>query len=169
VCIFTDADLPFDMEAFEYAYGLLCRGDIDIVIGDRYLPDSRYSEFLSLKRRIASIVFSLWVRLFIAGGLFDTQCGLKGFTRRIAPKLFTACKLKRFGGDVEVLYLALKLNLTVRRIPVRLHRSGKTSVRLLRDGVPTIAAVATIPFNWYLGLYRDSDLESLRTKPYWNN
>ena len=80
VCrIFTDADLPYDLDALPYMERLISTMGFHLVIGDRVLPGSRYRELLPFLRLQASRCFSTASRLLVTGELFDTQCGLKGF------------------------------------------------------------------------------------------
>jgi isorenieratene synthase len=50
--------------------------------------------------------FNLMVRLAAMGGIRDTQCGFKLFTRRAAHDLFARAVVDGFAFDVEVLWLA---------------------------------------------------------------
>ena len=88
-----------------------------MVIGDRTFPQSRYETELSFGRRMASAVFSRITNVIVTGGFFDTQCGLKGFRGDVADALFGLQTVNRFAFDVELIYLALKNGLEIKRIP----------------------------------------------------
>mgnify|MGYP001816570742 CR=1 FL=1 len=74
--IFTDADLPFDIEAIPYIAELVNERGFHVVVGDRTLPESCSATETRLSRRLSSRVFSFCVRMLVTGGLFDSQCGL---------------------------------------------------------------------------------------------
>ncbi|KAL1503449.1 hypothetical protein AB1Y20_011936 [Prymnesium parvum] len=53
-----------------------------------------------------------------AGAPQDTQCGFKLLTRHAARECFSRLHLQRWAYDVELLYVALQLGLTVTSVPV---------------------------------------------------
>ncbi len=54
------------------------------------------------------------------------------------PQLFPLVTDDGFAGDVELLYIALKYNLAIRRIPVRLLRTGPTTVSVVAHSLPML-------------------------------
>ncbi len=159
--IFTDADLPYDLQAIPMAVDLISRKGFHVVTGDRSLKGSNYFEQLSLLRYVATKVFSGLVRLLVAGEMFDTQCGFKAFRGDIAAELFSLLKSEDFVFDVELLYVALKYNMAIRRIPVRYRPSTQSTMRPLVDGLKMLFKLPLFPLNWTLGRYQSSKLEQL--------
>jgi len=82
--VFTDADLPYDLEAVPYIADLVNGRAWDIVVGDRALPESVSLSDSRVARKFSSRIFSYCVRMLVTGGLFDTQCGIKGFRDEVA-------------------------------------------------------------------------------------
>jgi len=159
--VFTDVDVPYGTEcirAVEYYVG---RRGFHVVIGDRSLPDSRYVEDLPLLRRLSSQAFTFVIGRVITGGFFDTQCGPKGFRADVAERLFATATVDRFAFDVEVVYLALKYKLDVKRVVVRLERNEESSVRVWRDAPRMMLDVGRILLNQYRGRYRASALHDI--------
>ncbi len=165
--IFTDADLPFDLDAVPYMARLVIDRGFHIVTGDRTLVGSDYRPHVSRRRDTASVAFSFLVRMLVTGGLFDTQCGLKAFRSDVADALFPLLGENGFAGDVELLYLALKYNLEIKRVPVRLRRSGPTTVHLGLDSLPMLARIASLRRAWNSGRYRSPALERIAGQAYW--
>lgn len=161
VRIFTDVDLPYGTTPIMVVENLIRRRGFHVVIGDRTFPQSRYETELSLGRRIASGVFSYITAMVVTGGFFDTQCGLKGFRGDVAEALFGLQRVERFAFDVELIYLALKYGLEIKRIPVMLETKAKSSVRIGRDSVQTLFDVGRIKINQMRGLYTNAHLASL--------
>ena len=152
--IYTDADIPYGGEAIERVLWYLDHKEFHVVAGDRTLEGASYSHRVSLLRRAGSRVMSFLVGRFFAGGWFDTQCGIKGFRDYVAEDLFGVSRINRFAIDVEILYLALKRNYDIKRLPVSLEFQGGTSVRPLRDGLQIMVDIARIRNNQLLGRYR---------------
>ncbi|MFP4055488.1 MAG: glycosyltransferase [Candidatus Brocadiia bacterium] len=165
--VFTDADVPFDHAAITYIEHLVNERGFHLVIGDRTLPDSRYREELPALRRLTMWLFRQAVRLLVTGGVPDSQCGLKGFRADVAEALFPLLTDSGFGGDVELLYIALKYNLEIRRIPVRLLRQGESTVRPLRHSWAMLGTLARLRRNWKSGAYTSQALAAIASQRYW--
>jgi glycosyltransferase involved in cell wall biosynthesis len=165
--IFTDADLPYDLEALPYIVSLVNRRGYHLVVGDRTLADSDCHLDLPLPRRIATSWFRFVVRVLVTGGLHDTQCGLKGVRGDVAVALFPLLSCDGFAGDVELLYVALKYNLEIRRIPVRLRREAPSTVRLLSNAPAMLRSIARLRSNWMTQRYRSETLLELAAQRYW--
>jgi len=165
--IFTDADLPYDLEALPYVVSLVNERGFHVVVGDRSLTDSIYGERLTRSRAAASRAFSLLVRLVVTGGLFDTQCGLKGFRGDVAAALFPLLTVDGFAGDVEVLYVALKYNLAIRRIPVRLGRQEASTIRFGAHAPAMLLDALRLRGKWDRGLYASGALRAIAAQNYW--
>ena len=82
--VFTDADLPYDLEAVPYIVNLIEEGSFDIVVGDRTLPESVSLSDSRVSRKLSSSIFIYFVRMLVNVGLFDSQCGIKGFRSDVA-------------------------------------------------------------------------------------
>jgi glycosyltransferase involved in cell wall biosynthesis len=166
-CLFTDVDLPYDLQALPYAYRLIVQHGIHAVVGDRTLPDSEYMADVHLVRRVLSLIFSRIVTLLVIGGIFDSQCGLKAFSRPLATTLFPLLRTEGFAFDVEIFYLLLKNNIMIRRIPVRLRNHGKSSVSVVGHGPGMMFSVFKILLDFRRGAYRSEALRCLENTRYW--
>jgi dolichyl-phosphate beta-glucosyltransferase len=165
--VFTDADLPYDLEAVPYIVDLVNGRSFDIVVGDRALPESVSLTNSRPARKLSSRAFSFFVRMLVTGGLFDSQCGLKGFRGDVADALFPLLTDSGFSGDVELLYIALKHNLSIRRIPVRLQRASPSTVRLRFHSLPMLGRILKLRRNWNAGRYESEALSRIGSQPYW--
>jgi dolichyl-phosphate beta-glucosyltransferase len=164
--VFTDADLPYELEVLPYIERLVNTRGFHVVTGDRTLPGSECRVRPPLLRAAASSAFSFFVRLLVTGGLFDTQCGLKGFRADVADALFPLLLDEGFSGDVELLYVALKYNLEIKRIPVRLRQSGSSTIRLGRDAARMLVRIGGLRRNWIRGRYASKALEGIAAPDY---
>lgn len=153
-CLYTDVDIPFYFESIDLFLRYLDFKEFDVVIGDRTLPESEYFKKISFLRNIGSNVFSFIAGRFVAGGLFDTQCGLKGFRHEIAFDLFSHGRINGFAFDIELLYIALKRNYDIKRLPVRLRSNEGSSVKLFRHGTRMFFDLLHIRWNQLIGKYK---------------
>ena len=134
VCLFTDADVPFQFESIEHFFETLRYGEYEMAIGDRTLQGSSYFSSVPFHRRIASALWRMVLGRRISRSFPDSQCGLKAFRGSVARELFPQLSVRGFAFDVEILFFALAWGLSVKRLPVRFRQSGETSVRLLFHG-----------------------------------
>ena len=165
--VFTDADLPYDLEAVPYVANLVNQRGFDVVVGDRALPESVSLSDSRVARKLSSRIFSYFVRMLVTGGLFDSQCGIKGFRGEVADALFPLVTDNGFSGDVELLYIALKHNLSIRRIPVRLQRASPSTVRLRFHSLPMLGRILRLRNNWHTGRYESETLSRIASQAYW--
>ena len=90
----VDADLPYSAGAFDRSLPMLIEGGCDAVIGARDLPDSQVDPSyprhrIYMGRAFSHIVgraFSHIVNRVLPLGIFDTQCGFKGFRGEVVEE-----------------------------------------------------------------------------------
>lgn len=162
--IATDADLPFELSVIPVTIEYVVNRRYHLVVGDRTLAASRYAIDIGWKRRMASFVFSQFAGKLVTGGFFDTQCGFKGFRDDVAQLLFSNAIIDRFAFDVEVIYLALKYRLDIKRVPVVLRNNQSSSVRLARDSARMLVDVFRIKAHQMSGRYDNDALRELLSR-----
>lgn len=152
--IFTDADIPFEFEAIENFLHYIKDKEFDIAIGDRRLPESNYFSKIKGARKVGSNIFTFFVGRFITTGFSDTQCGIKGFKGEVADDLFSVARLNGFAFDVEILYIALKRNYDIKRLPVHFRSNhDDSSVSLMRHAPGMLMDLFRIKWNHLRGNY----------------
>ena len=155
--VFTDVDIPFNYEDLDNFIHYLDDKEFHVVVGDRTLPDSVYFTEISRIRKIGSNVFSFIVGRFVVGGHFDTQCGMKGFRKEVAKDIFTLTRIPSFAFDVEVLYISLKRNYDIKRLPVVLRKQEGSSVKVIQHGLGMIIDLFKIKINQLRGKYESKN------------
>ena len=151
--LFTDADIPYAYDAIEQFLQYLDFKEFHMVIGDRTLAGSKYHEGVPYARGIGSRLYRFIVGRVVVTGMMDTQCGIKGFRAKVAQDLFSVTKIDRFATDVELLYIAMKRNYDIKRLPVQLRSWGKSQLKPLRDGSQMLIDLLRILINFYRGKY----------------
>jgi glycosyltransferase involved in cell wall biosynthesis len=135
--VFTDADLSYSP-----AQVLRVRDGIEVgwdaVVGSRVHPEASPLVPAGLVRQVSGRVFNLFTRLVLRGTFGDTQCGLKGFHRDTAQKLFGLARIDGFAFDVEILWLCQRFDVPVLEVPVELASGEGSTVRLPAEAVNMI-------------------------------
>jgi dolichyl-phosphate beta-glucosyltransferase len=120
-----DADMAIDTEGLSNFVTAL--HDVAIAPGSRAIEGSIvYDSWL---RTIAGRAFNSLVRHYAQTTLRDTQCGCKAFQRGPARILALLSMIDGFAFDVEMIYLANQLGLSMQPIPVTWHDVEGSSVR----------------------------------------
>lgn len=149
---FMDADLPYDLAAVDVFMTAL-RSKYDLAIGSRHMQGSKIRGVPAL-RYLSGQVFSLLVALLMFPGIRDTQCGLKGFRAEAARQIFKRVRIRKFGFDVEALFIARKRKYAILPIPVQMTGFRPDSrVRLLLDSSRMFADLFSIRWNDLRGKY----------------
>jgi dolichyl-phosphate beta-glucosyltransferase len=99
--IFSDADLSVPIDDMEKLLRPL-RAGAGVAIASRGLRDSQVELHQPWYRETMGKIFNRLVRIFVLGGVHDTQCGFKAFTAEVADRVFPMLQTRGFGFDVEV-------------------------------------------------------------------
>lgn len=156
--VIVDADLAYGEESIRRAVDALERADI--VIGNRRHRDSTYTVPVQLfgflyRRHALGLVFNLVVRTVLGLHERDTQCGLKAFRGPAFTDVMTRLRTRGFAFDLDVLLRARALGCRIEEIPVDVRiDSGRSSVRLARDGATALTEVAALALHRLRGRYR---------------
>ena len=153
--IFTDADIPYELDAIGTMLRYLDFKEFQLVIGDRNLKGSSYLTEIPELRKLTSVFFTRFVGTIVTANFFDTQCGLKGFRGDVADFIFKHARINGFAFDVELLYIALKQNFEIKRIPVRLSNQEKSTVRVFKHGITMFFDLFKIKINNVKGYYKE--------------
>ncbi len=152
--IFTDADIPYDPQVIGTFLNYLDVKEFHMVVGDRTIGETDYYKKVKTMRSWASRVFAFIVGRFIAGGMFDTQCGIKGFRAEVAEDIFSVARINGFAFDVETFYIALKRNYDIKRLPVSLRSQDGKTVNVIKNSILMLLDIPKIVFNYYNNKYQ---------------
>ena len=131
VVLCTDADLAYGVDVFAVILDRFRAGDAGLVIGSRRLGGEGYKNYPPL-RILMSKCFGLLSHM-ISGLPYDTQCGIKGYRREAAERIFSRCTTDGFSFDFEVLMRADRLGLKVEQIPVSVVNFRESKVNVVKD------------------------------------
>ena len=141
--LFTDADLSAPIEELEKLAAAVTRENADGAIGSRGLDRSLIGVHQPAFRENAGKFFNTVMRLATRLPYKDTQCGFKLFRQDAAERIFRRQQLERFGFDVEILYIARKLNYKIVEVPVRWNHVDGSKVGMAQgiDGFVDVLRV----------------------------
>lgn len=157
-----DTDLATPIEMLPVFLDQMSNG-YDVVIGSRQIEGARRFHEPAY-RHVMGRVFNKAVKLLAVGGFQDTQCGFKCFRGEVADHLFRRQRVKGWGFDVEILYLASKREMRVLEIPVDWYHQEASKVRAGIDSVTMLRDVALVRWNDLNRRYKDTVTQSPVTR-----
>lgn len=101
---FVDADESVSPKDIDDMFNSLSSNSVDGVIASRRLKSSMIVVKQPLKRRVASRLFNIFIKLFFQLPFKDTQCGAKIFKREAIYAIQDELETKGFEIDVEILW-----------------------------------------------------------------
>jgi dolichyl-phosphate beta-glucosyltransferase len=142
--LFMDADMSTPMSMLER---FITHLDSDMIIASRNLPESELPLKQPTFRRLLGKGFPLIVRMIALRRIKDTQCGFKLMRTKQAKEIFEKMTIDRFGFDVEVIYIAKKMKLKIKEIPVVWKNDPRSKVHPIKDAARMFRDVIQIRIN----------------------
>jgi glycosyltransferase involved in cell wall biosynthesis len=145
-----DADLSMSIEQIDQF--LAPAPHADILIGSREARGAVREEE-PLYRHLGGRLINITIRLLILPRLNDTQCGFKAFSAAAAEKVFPLQTLPGWSFDIEVLYIARRLGLTIHEVPIRWRFHPDTKLSAVKDALRMVRDIFQIRWNALRGKY----------------
>jgi len=138
--ITADADQAIDPKHFPAIMKALLKSEL--APGSR--AEGKHIVYQSNLRTLAGAVFNRIVRRYTGSQLRDTQCGCKGF--QLAPGRLLALfgRVDRFAFDAEILYLAERLDFSIKPVAVTWTDVPGSSVRMGRDSFEMLRDIRSL-------------------------
>lgn len=140
--LITDVDFSTPLTEFPKLFKTI--KEADIAIGSRKMIGAKIIEHQSWWREFLGRQFTNLSRLWLKVNVSDFTCGFKLFKTPVAKKLFALSKIKRWGYDAEILFLAKKLNYKIAEVPVVWQNDKHTKVSLLPDVIRSLLDLVLI-------------------------
>lgn len=125
----------------------------DFIIGSRIINGARAT--MSLRRKFVGKCFHFLCMPLIPK-IKDASCGVKLIKTDVAKKIFERQYIKRFAFDIEILWLAKKMNCHIKEVGVKWNEIPGSKVKVSRDSVEMFFSV--------LGLYKRAILDKIKNK-----
>ncbi|MBU0572424.1 glycosyltransferase family 2 protein [Patescibacteria group bacterium] len=160
IVLFTDMDQATPINQVEKLLPKFKDG-YNVVIGSRVGRKGA-----PILRKIMAYGFTLLRIIILRLPYKDTQCGFKALKKDAAEKVFKRMKVfgerakvneaaVTAGFDLELLYIARKLNLKVAEVPVVWHHKGTERVSAVKDSWEGLRDMIQVRTNALLGKYKD--------------
>ena len=153
VVLFTDADLSTPVEEIPKLIEPIIRNESDLTFGSRALDRSLIGVHQSLTREFSGRIFNWLVQMLIGLPFKDTQCGFKAFRRQAIMPFIGQQRIRGFGFDPEILFLAKINGLRLQEIPIRWNHHEGTKVRFFQDSLKMFLGLIQIRLNQLFGRY----------------
>jgi glycosyltransferase involved in cell wall biosynthesis len=132
VMIFVDADDSFEIGDIAKMINILNIGYYDIVVGTKDFSATNRS----ILRRLISFFKRLLTKPLLPKGIYDSQTGLKGInancSKMLLPYLHDNTGL---AIDLEMMYIAKKLNFRALQLPVKCIDQEGSHVNIVKDSI----------------------------------
>ncbi len=153
IVMFLDADLAIPIEELD-KFVATTKNGFDIAIASRFVPGLKIKKRVVWYRKFMEHIFRL-MRMAIINNydIRDTQCGFKVFSRHAAMAIFPQLTISRFAFDSEIIFIARKMGLKIKELPITLQNPRESHVRLLRDPLNMTKDLLKIRFNQLKGKY----------------
>lgn len=151
--LFSDADLSTPIEEIEKFIPYL--DDYDILIGSRNLQESDIQIKQPFIRSKLGKSFPWIVHLFLLRDIKDTQCGFKLFKKSVIAPIFQKQSINGFAFDVEILFIARKLGLKIKEIPIIWLNTLGSKVSPLKDPYHMFRDILQIKWKNKNGFYEN--------------
>ena len=158
IVLFTDTDQATPIDQVEKVLPKFEKG-FDVVIGSR-----SGRQGAPMIRKVMAYGFSILRNLVLQLPYKDTQCGFKAFKNDAAKNIFGKLAIFKEGSstggasvsagfDLEVLYVARKLNYKVAEVPVDWHHKEGTKVDPIKDSLEGLRDLLMVRINALQGKY----------------
>ncbi len=133
---FMDADESIGIKDLKNLLDALADADADVnanvdaVIASRWLKASKITKKQPLRRRVASRVFNILIRLIFNLPFKDTQCGAKVFKKEVIKDILSEIKANGFEFDVELLWKLKNRGYKIKEVPITWKHEERSSFKL---------------------------------------
>ena len=151
--LFCDADNSTPIEELDNFINALDKDGYHVAVGSRAAEGAEVAN-KSVLRSLLSNGLNATVRFLLQINVQDTQCGFKMYTKEAARRLHSVQTIMGFSFDLEVLFLAFKVNYRVLEIPVTWIDAPGSKVDTRREIQRFLRDILRIRMNNFKGIYK---------------
>ena len=150
--LICDIDFSTPLSQLKLLYPFILK-ETEVVIGSRKAQGARILKHQSIIREWLGRQFTSMSKIWLGLDVSDVTCGFKLFTKKAGKKLFSESKIKGWGYDAEILFLAKRQGFQVVDVPVTWKNDVQTKVSMASDIVKSLQDLWLIRWNDLLGRY----------------
>lgn len=150
--LFSDIDFSTPLSELELLYPFIKKG-ADVVIGTRKVKGANITKRQSGIREWMGKCFTTITNLWLGLNQSDFTCGFKMFTSKSSKKIFSSCRVDRWGFDAEILFLANLYKFKIVDVPIEWKNDERTRVNLVQDTLRSLHDLWMIRWNWLMRKY----------------
>ncbi len=147
-----DADMSTPITEFKKFLPYM-RKNVPVIIGTRKNGESTVIRPQPLYRQLLGRGFTLLSNLILNTKVTDFTCGFKAFSKIAKNEIFSYSRIKRWGYDSEIIFLATKMGLEIKEKAVKWSDVKKSKVNVFHDVFGSFKELIEIRINDYKGTY----------------
>jgi dolichyl-phosphate beta-glucosyltransferase len=144
--LFFDADMSTPLSQVTKFVPFMKKG-IDVIIGTRKNGRSTVIMHQPLLRELLGKLFTKTAKTILQVDTTDFTCGFKAFSKQAREAIFSTSRIKAWGYDGEVLFLAKKYNFSQQEVPVLWSNDPNTKVKIYKAIPQTLIDLFRV--HWY--------------------
>eukprot|EP00127_Corallochytrium_limacisporum_P003093 Clim_evm22s146 gene=Clim_evmTU22s146 len=143
-----------DLDRLEKKLKRIAKDSMGVGVGSRaHLQSADAVVNRSALRKFLMHGFHLLVFIMAVRGIRDTQCGFKLFTREAARELWPGLHLERWAFDVELLYLAERMQIPLVEVPVNWEEIPGSKLSPFRASLQIGKDVILMRMSYFFGVF----------------
>ena len=115
--------------------------EVDCAIGSRWISGAVIQQSQSLKRRVLSRCFHVYVELLFHMHIKDTQCGAKVMRRAAVESVHSALRIADVSFDINLLYSLKRNGFSIREVPTIWHDQIGSKISLNKGALGILLSV----------------------------
>jgi dolichol-phosphate mannosyltransferase len=118
-CVEMDADLSHDPDALPSLVAPLEQGDVELVIGSRYVPGGSIPKW-AWHRRLVSRGGNVYASALLGFGVTDSTSGFRAYAASVLKRItLDTIRAEGYGFQIEMTYRAKRAGAAIVEVPIR--------------------------------------------------
>lgn len=118
-CVEMDADLSHDPDALPGLVAPLEQGDVELVIGSRYVPGGSIPKW-AWHRRLVSRGGNVYASALLGFGVTDSTSGFRAYAASVLQRItLDTIRAEGYGFQIEMTYRAKRAGAAIVEVPIR--------------------------------------------------
>ncbi len=134
--LFIDIDLSTPIEEFNKFIPYLLKHDV--LIGSRKMAGSDMKKKQSFLRAALGKGFTKLSQVILGVKVSDFTCGFKCFSEMAGKEIFGRQRIKRWGFDSEILFIAKSRGFKIKEVPIEWRDDPNTKVKFPQDIIKSL-------------------------------